>query len=220
MIKESKYFISEFDESDTDTAERFIRLLEEKYDKIHGCFGFEPKGTKYKFCLCANAEDYIKETGRKEEEYQPWMVGSSDFAEKKICVITPSGGNDEDYLEKVAVHELVHMIFDEQTGIAENEAWIAEGIAIFYAGQTEAEYVSRENFPRISEISGICENGDTPDNFIDNGGYDYAGIYVGHYIKTYGFDTFIKAYKNEISPEVYSGFEKEAIEEYLGNDKH
>lgn len=55
------------------------------------------------------------------------------------------------------------------------------------------------------------------DNFVDNGGYDYAGIYVWYFIKWYGFAKFLEIYWNECEWQgmIYDGFEKEAFQNYL-----
>lgn len=55
------------------------------------------------------------------------------------------------------------------------------------------------------------------DNFVDNGWYDYAGIYVWYFIKRYGFAKFLEVYWNECERQgmIYDGFEKEALQNYL-----
>ena len=115
-------------------------------------------------------------------------------------------------MEKVAVHELVHLMFDDATGVAEDDAevWIAEGIAVLYAKQTELQYVSETEYPKLAELVGF-------ENFVDNGGYDYAGIYVWHLIQKYGFEKFLEVYRGECEWQkmIYDGFEAEAIQGYV-----
>ena len=101
------------------------------------------------------------------------------------------------------------MTFDDATGVAEDDAevWIAEGIAILYANQTDLNYVSETEYPKISELIGF-------DSFVDNGGYDYAGIYVWHFINMFGFEKFLEVYREECDWQslIYAGFETEAIQ--------
>lgn len=56
------------------------------------------------------------------------------------------------------------------------------------------------------------------DNFVDNQGYDYAGIYVRHFIEMYGFDKFLAVYRGECDWRelIHDGFEKEAVCGFVG----
>lgn len=114
-------------------------------------------------------------------------------------------------MKKVAVHELVHLMFDDAAGVAEEdtEAWIAEGIAILYASQTDLQYISKTEYPKLADLTGF-------DNFVDNGGYDYAGIYVWFFLKQYEFKKFLEVYRGEYEWQtlIYDGFEAEAIREF------
>jgi len=213
MINETIHFIFDFHEEETPLAEQFISLLESKYDEIQKAFPFREATQKYTFHLCSSVDEYILKTGKSREEYQDWMVGYSNVDTHTICLLSPRASEEaaNQDMEKVAVHELVHMMFDDATGVQEDdvEAWIAEGIAILYAGQTDLNYVSMTEYPKLTELIGF-------DNFVDNGGYDYAGIYVWYYVKQYGFKTFLEAYRGtcEWQGMIYDGFEKEAICEY------
>ena len=114
--------------------------------------------------------------------------------------------------EKIRLHELVYMMFDDATGVTQDDAevWIAEGIAVLYAKQTDLRYVSEINYPKLVELIGF-------DNFVDEGGFDYAGIYVWYFVKKYGFAKFLEVYREECEWQgmIYDGFEKEAIQNYL-----
>ena len=54
------------------------------------------------------------------------------------------------------------------------------------------------------------------DNFVDNQGYDYAGVYVWYFIQKYGFEKFLSVYRGECEWQnlIYDGFEAEAIREF------
>lgn len=213
MINETIHFIFDFHEEETPLAEQFISLLESKYDEIQKAFQFREATQKYTFHLCSSVDEYILKTGKSREEYQDWMVGYSNVDTHTICLLSPRASEEaaNQDMEKVAVHELVHMMFDDATGVQEDdvEAWIAEGSAILYAGQTDLNYVSVTEYPKLAELIGF-------DNFVDNGGYDYAGIYVWYFVKQYGFEKFLEVYRGtyEWQGMIYDGFEKEAIYEY------
>lgn len=213
MINETTHFITYYHEAETSLAEQFITLLETKYAEIQKAFQFKETTQKYTFYLCSNVEEYIKNTGKTREEYQDWMVGHSNADTHTICLLSPNAGEEtaNQNMEKVAVHELVHLMFDDATGVAEDDAevWIAEGIAVLYAKQTELQYVSGTEYPKLAELVGF-------DNFVDNGGYDYAGIYVWYFIKRFGFEKFLEVYRGECEWQkmIYDGFEQEGIHEF------
>lgn len=215
MIKETEHFITYYHVEDENLAEQFIALLEEKYERLYMDFAFEKSNVKYEFHICKDVDEYIEKTGKTKEEYQRWMVGNSNVETHTITILSPNVVEDHTLqeMEKVAVHELVHMIFDDATSMAEDdvEGWIAEGIAILYSEQTDLDYVSQSDYPLVSDISGDF------DNFVDNSGYDYAGIYVWHFIENYGFEKFVSVYSGmiEVDELIYKGFEKEAIGAFI-----
>ena len=214
MINETTHFIFCYHETETSLAEQFIALLETKYEEIQKAFQFTETVQKYTFHLCNSVEDYILKTWKTKEEYQEWMVGHSNSDTRTICLLSPNASEEaaNQDMEKVAVHELIHMMFDDATGVSEDDAevWLAEGIAVLYADQTELQYVSETDYPRLAELVGF-------DNFVDNGGYDYAGIYVWYFIKKFGFDKFLEVYREERDWQrmIYDGFEAEAIQNYV-----
>ena len=213
MINETTHFISYYHEEETAIAEQFNTLLEDRYEEIQKAFQFNAATQKYIFRLCGSVEEYIVATGKTKEEYQDWMVGHSNADTHTICLLSPNASEEaaNQDMEKVVVHELIHMMFDDATGVAEDDAevWLAEGIAVLYADQTELQYVSATDYPRLAELVGF-------DNFVDNGGYDYAGIYVWYFIKKFGFDKFLEVYREECEWQgmIYDGFEAEAIREF------
>lgn len=215
MIKETEHFITYYHVEDDNLVEQFIALLEEKYERLYKDFAIEKSSVKYEFHICKDVDEYIEKTGKTKAEYQSWMVGNSNVENHTITILSPNVVEEQslEEMKKIAIHELVHMIFDDATKVAEDdvEGWIAEGIAILYSEQTELDYVSLSDYPLIADISGEF------DNFVDNGGYDYAGIYVSHFIEKYGFESFVSVYsgKAEISDYIYKGFEKEAIERFV-----
>ena len=213
MINETIHFITYYHEAEATLAEQFIKLLEDKYKEIQAAFQFKEVTQKYTIHLCNSVEEYIEKTGKTKEEYQDWMVGHSNVDTHTICLLSPNASVEaaNQDMEKVAVHELVHMMFDDATGVAEEDAevWIAEGIAVLYAEQTDLNYVSKTEHPKLTVLIGF-------DNFVDNGGYDYAGIYVWYFIKRFGFEKFLEVYRGECEWQtlIYDGFEYEAIREF------
>ena len=220
MVKETDHFSTYFYEEEAQLAENFIALLERKFQEIHKAFDFAYEKKKINFHFCKDAQEFIDVTGKSQEEYQTWMVGNSNQESHTIAIISPNAvteRNQED-MEKIAVHELVHMIFDDATSMSGDdvEPWIAEGIAVLYAEQTNLDYISLDCCPEIADIAGNFEA------FVENQGYDYSGIYVWYFVEKYGFEEFLRAYQNECKwgELIYEGFEKEAIENFCKKVRH
>lgn len=217
----SHFFTLTYAPSDSQIAATYAELADKTVAEICRTFQFDETKLENKIdlILCKDVEDYILFTNKKPEDYQEWMVGFYDYPNRSICLLSPRAVTDrsEEELRQVLVHEIVHMIFDEYCGVLDNEAWVSEGIAILFAGQTMPEYVSVTEFPRIADIAGKCINGNTPDRFIDNGGYDYAGIYVQYFLEKFGFEEFLKVYKNQkdVSTYLCKEFEKQAVDFYF-----
>lgn len=165
--------------------------------------------------LCAGVDDYVRLTGKRKEDYQDWMVGWSDLSARRICLLPSAVSREE--ARKIAVHEAVHAVLDDACGAAETEAWLAEGAAVLYAGQTNLACVSLTDYPRVSDIAGPTVNGDAPDCFYDHGGYDYAGIYVSHLLRRFGPELFLRAYRNEVNvlSLLDEAFERDAIHAWV-----
>lgn len=226
MKKSTTHFCFDYSDFNADFAERLSREIEDVYVTVAEKYGICLGDERYDFFLCDTVEEYIRLTNKPKEEYQEWMVGWAGEVEendstrkKRLCLLRknqPEQCTEEylEYLTRIMVHEVTHIIFDHLVQNQEEViCWLAEGIAVMTAGQTELEYVSSEEFPLICDIDG---RGDC-DAFYDNGGYDYAGIYVSYFIEKFGAENFIKAYKNEMDANnlIYDGFEKEAILTFL-----
>lgn len=226
MKKNTTHFCFDYSEFNADFAGQLSREVEDVYVAVAEKYGICLGDDRYDFFLCDKVEDYIRLTNKAPEEYQEWMVGwageveeKDSIRKKRLCLLRknePDQCTEEylKYLTRIMVHEVTHIVFDH---LVENQeeviCWLAEGIAVMTAGQTDLEYVSAEGFPLICDIDG---RGDC-DAFYDNGGYDYAGIYVSFFIEKFGTENFVKAYKNEIDANslIYEGFEKEAILQVL-----
>lgn len=151
-------------------------------------------------------------TGKSKETYQDWMVGNVDYSRKRLCILSPRVVYDRSYEEmmKVIVHEIVHIAMDSLADADKVELWIAEGIALLYADQIELEYISETDFPKLNNLIG-------EDDFADNAGYDYAGIYVWYFIEKFGADIFKRVYMGleQTGKYLYPEFEKEAVISFL-----
>lgn len=218
---ETEHFKLLYQKADEGVAIEYKDIVQNAYNRIVIDCGFLPHelDEKIHFYICKNVVDYLYFTNKKREEYQNWMVGYSDYDDRRICMLSPKAVIDYpvEELKNIIAHEITHMVFDTYCGVINGEAWISEGVALLYGEQIYLNYVDVNAYPKISEIAGKCIDGDTPDQFVNNFGYDYAGIYVWYFIKKYGFEKFLLAYKNELILDEYiwNGYEKEAIDAYI-----
>lgn len=147
--------------------------------------GQAPAG-RIEVIICPNADEYIAATSKAEDEYEAWMVGSSNFTARRIALLSPCAAAQHTpaELERVFVHEAVHMLFDPCIPGENAPPQCAEGIALYYAGQIEAQYICADSCPATAELTYEAA-------FADNGGNDYAGVYARYYIKRFGMPNFL-----------------------------
>lgn len=195
--------------------EAFARTIAERADALYtqlaSQFGYDLSGSgRITLTICKDVPGFMAATGKTAGEYQNWMVGNSDFTSRRITLLSPQAAPTHSVqdLEKVFIHESIHMILDIHAGSEVAPIWCAEGVAVLYAGQIELAYVNELDCPKISDLL-------DEETFADRGGYDYAGVYVWFFIEQYGFTTFWDLYRNNLNPAefIHEGFEKEAIKQ-------
>lgn len=201
-----------YGEADTEMMEEIKEKIQDTYTKVRKDFSIALDADRFDFFLCPDVDSFIEYTGKSKETYQDWMVGNADYNKKRLCILSPRVVHDRSYedMMKVMVHEIVHIAMDSLADADEVEVWIAEGIALLYAGQVELEYISETDYPKLNDLIG-------EDDFIDNGGYDYAGIYVWYFIEKFGSDVFKRVYVGleQAGKYLYPEFEEEAVKASL-----
>ncbi len=212
MEKKTKYFDLSYDEMDAPWVPHIIQTMDATFESVLKDFHLPARNERYSFFLCQDVAQYISLTGKTEAEYEDWMVGWADYHLKRLCILSPRvvvGKSDEE-MDKVIIHEIVHIALDALGNPDEVNLFLAEGIAVAYAEQTVPESIDPKAYPSISELW-------TEEGFYEYGGYDYAGIYVKHFISRYGTELFKKIYTGEESIFSYldESFEQSAIAEYL-----
>lgn len=150
--------------------------------------------------------------GKSDDEYQEWMVGNTDYEEKKLCLLSPNVVRDrtfEDML-KVCKHEVIHIALDQLGDPDDAGILISEGAAVAFAEQINIPNLSLEDYPLANKLS-------DEDYFYENNGYLYSGVYVLYIIKKYGIDAYKRIYMKEeaLDKYLYEGFEKDAIQSLL-----
>mgnify|MGYP007067134706 CR=1 FL=1 len=79
----TEHFLIFANKTQKEIAEYFSDLLEKNYLKIHKDFHFPlitkktSKTSENALCcyLCNSIPEYLQQTGKKMEDYEPWMVG-------------------------------------------------------------------------------------------------------------------------------------------------
>ncbi|MCM1026676.1 MAG: hypothetical protein NC432_09580 [Roseburia sp.] len=215
MLQENTaHFHILYHREDSDFAGEFIHRIEPFYLETCEKASLPSGDDSYDLYICGTEEEFIALTGKSRETYQEWMVGNTDLSRKRLCILSPGARNNRsqsytDYLVRVILHEVVHIVFDRLCDPEKCEIWLAEGIALYCAGQIDLSYVSETECPRVADISGIGNE----IGFADNGGYDYAGVYVWYLIQRYGMEQFLAVYRGEceIAPLIDRDFEQKAV---------
>lgn len=208
----SKYFNIIFKEKDSNIIEQIINLIDNTYETIIKIFKLNHDIDKFTLYVCSDVEEFKKQTGKEDNEYQEWMVGNANYTDKKLCILSPNVVRDRSLEDmfKVCKHEVIHIALGQLETPDNVNIFIVEGIAVAFAEQINVYSLELDNFPSVNKL--IDEN-----YFYENNGYLYSGVYVLYILKKYGSDVFKKIYKNEVRLDdyLYDGFEKDAIQSLL-----
>lgn len=201
-----------YDEIDEEIIGEIKENIEKVYRKVRRDFMLPMDAERFEFILCPDVDSFIKYTNKSPETYQSWMVGNADYGRKRLCILSPRVVFDRSREEmmKVVVHEIVHIATDSLINMEEAELWISEGIALLYADQVNVDYIMEADFPKLDSLFG-------EENFVNNGGYDYAAIYVWYFMEKYGLESLKKVCMGLEQAERYLSprFEEDAIAAFL-----
>lgn len=216
QIVNSKYFNIIYKENDSNIIEQIINLIDTTYETITKIFKLNHDNNKFTLYVCSDVEEFKKQTGKTDNEYQEWMVGNANYTDKKLCILSPNAVRDRSLEDmfKVFKHEVIHIAFGQLETPDNVNIFIVEGIAVAFAEQINVNGLELDNFPSANKL--IDKN-----YFYENKGYLYSGVYVLYILKKYGFDVFKKIYKNEVRLDdyLYDGFENDAIQSLLTDFK-
>ena len=216
QIVNSKYFNIIYKENDSNIIEQIINLIDTTYETITKIFKLNHDNNKFTLYVCSDVEEFKKQTGKTDNEYQEWMVGNANYTDKKLCILSPNAVRDRSLEDmfKVFKHEVIHIAFGQLETPDNVNIFIVEGIAVAFAEQINVNGLELDNFPSANKL--IDKN-----YFYENKGYLYSGVYVLYILKKYGFEVFKKIYKNEVRLDdyLYDGFENDAIKSLLTDFK-
>jgi hypothetical protein len=217
MIKlKTKYFNVIYWEEDASIINQIVSLIDSTYEEITIHFDLNTEESGFNFFLCPNVKEYIVQTGKREEDYQEWMVGNAEYKERRICILSPNAVTDRSFEDMLSVirHEIVHIAFDQLGDADETNILIGEGIAVALANQVDKSALSLTDFPEAEKLM-------DEDYFYDNAGYDYSGVYMSYLLDIVGVETFKKIYTGEEDPTKFfiNGFEEKALTGILGSNE-
>ena len=209
---ESKFFSVVYDERDVNLIKQFLSVIDGTYENIIQIFNLEKDNGKFTLHICPDAPSFKRISGIPDDKYQEWMVGSADYPNKKICLLSPNVICNRTFgdMIKICKHEVIHVAFGQLGTPDEADFLISEGVAVAFAEQIDINQLSLENYPKADKL--------TDEAYIyENNGYLYSGVYVLYIIKKYGIDTYKRIYMKEepLGKYLYEGFEKEAIQSLL-----
>lgn len=204
-----KYFIYSYDPVDADFAERVMETADNSYRNLCDAFEIQPGEDAFRFEICPDVASFIRASGKTEDSYQPWMTGNANYEKKSLCILSPAASDfSEEEMLAVVRHEVVHIVFGNVSDKSPEDIppLIAEGIAVYLAGQIDAEALDPASRPDVEKLM-------DEDFFFDHDGYNYSGVYMGFLVQKYGWAAFKKLYAEEESLDhyLYKGFEEEAI---------
>ncbi len=205
----SEYFNVFYDEKDVNVIDKVLSVTDGTYENITRVFDLKREKTTFALYICPDVENFKMLTGKSDEEYQEWMVGNADYANKRLCLLSPNAVSDrtfEDML-KVCKHEIIHIAFDQLCNLEETNIFIAEGVAVAFAEQIDISRIDAENYPLAKRLS-------DEEYFYENNGYLYSGVYALYIIKKYGVEAYKRIYigEEDLDKYLYDGFEKDALD--------
>ncbi|RKJ18921.1 hypothetical protein D7X48_15885 [bacterium D16-50] len=212
--RETENFHVFYREADRDFAGALIERIEAFYQDICRRAYLEPEEDGYDLYVCGTVEEFLRGTGYAKEYYQDWMVGNADSVRRRLCILAPRGKGDlsqeyQEYLIKVMLHEVTHIVFNRICPGNRCGLWLSEGTAVCLAGQLDPEHASDRDYPRLADLAGETD----PVAFADKGGYTYGGIYVRYLMELLGMERFLSVYRGECRLEelLENSFESRAI---------
>lgn len=210
MDFEGKFFHFEYEKADNELAGTIISIAEDTYEKVTAQFQIPVMKDRFTFKICPDIATFIKATGKTAETYQPWMVGSADYTQRFVCILSPRVICDRSLADmlKIVKHEVVHIVFDSLSNPDKTPIGIGEGIAVCIAGQVNPDSLHVNEPPSMIGLN-------DEDYFYENDGYNYSGVYVRHFLEKFGIEDFKKIYTGteRLDAYLYDGFEAEAIRE-------
>lgn len=210
----SKYFNVFYEEKDADIMEQILSVIDSTYENITRIFDLQKEELAFALYICPDVESFKMLTGKSEDEYQEWMVGNADYANKRLCILSPHAVRDRSFEDmlKVCKHEIIHIAFDQLCNPDETDIFVAEGVAVAFAEQIDVLGIEAENYPSAKCLS-------EENYFYENNGYLYSGVYVLHIIRKYGAEVYKQIYmgKESLDKYLYEGFEEDAIRSILHN---
>lgn len=150
MYDRTTYFDLYYDVQDEALIKDLRRTIDTAFERILSDFDLPVPDERYSFFLCRDAAEYITRTGKTAEEYEEWMVGWADYRLRKLCILSPRVVADKppEEMRKVVIHEIVHLALDSLRSTDETEIFLAEGIAVAYAGGDDLFRWIGEGFER------------------------------------------------------------------------
>ena len=205
----NKYFIYSYDLANADFAKLVMETADNSYRDLCDAFEIQPAENIFRLEICPDVASFIRSSGKTEDSYQPWMTGNANYEKRTLCILSPAAsGFSEKEMLTVVRHEVVHIVFGHVSDKSPEDIppLIAEGIAVYLAGQIDAEALNPGSRPDAEKLM-------DEDFFFDHDGYNYSGVYMGFLVQKYGRTAFKKLYAEEESLDryLYKGFEEEAI---------
>ena len=150
-VTETRYFNLFYSKEDENILQRISTLIDATYENVINMFGLRTDTDKFEFVLCPNVSVFKKEAEITDERYKEWMVGNTDYAHRKICVLSPDAVTDRAFDDMLSVmkHEVIHLAFDQLGNENQANMMLSEGIAVALAGQINICQLNKDRYPDV-----------------------------------------------------------------------
>lgn len=212
QLIQSNHFRFYYEHSDNDIIKLIVSAMDGAYKNAVDAFELQGSAERFDVYVCTSVEIFKKYADKKDAEYQEWMVGNANYANKRLCVMSPRVVFDRtfDDMLKVCRHEAIHIAFAALGNPDDANIFISEGIAVAFANQIDEDLIDTVDCPLASRL---CDE----TYFYENNGYLYSGVYVLWLVKKYGINVCKRIYTEQDDWEqyLYDGFERDAIQAIL-----
>lgn len=185
QTRTSPHFIIHYQSPDRQVVVELLDLLEDQYDRLTQVFETELTQPVNVY-LHPDRSSLSKHSGI--EDSSEWLVGVAinDTHIHLISPLNPPHNHTRESVKKGLIHELVHICVASKN-VTRLPLWLNEGLAVYYAGQTEFRrevpgvLYSRLTAPALEEF-------EDPDLFEQKRGYALSYTIVEFIIDKYGRD--------------------------------
>jgi hypothetical protein len=129
----TREFVIAYTPPDASSSVQTLGLLQQTYQRLRKVFQDSLKAPIVVF-ICAERQTFNSLSG---EVAPDWGDGLADLTNRRILLLSPNATAYRRPLADVVAHELIHSLMHDLVAGAPLPTWLAEGAAIYYAGEVQ-----------------------------------------------------------------------------------